>query len=162
MKKDFKVGDKVVRINSDNGGCARVGQQATVVAPFNGCVVYVSYPGQSHEGWFPENMKLLASGPVFAVGDKGQTSKDESYEVVLVDERLRKPLRVILGDSPHLTGFDATGFSSTRGRLLKPLRIVYANFYNEGKAYHYSTAEKARIAAGSNALLVAYPVAIPE
>lgn len=69
----FKVGDKVVRINQDNGKSAKIGQVATVVGcairPGRHDMVYVVYPGCSAsgddhtfphaEGWLGQNTQLV-------------------------------------------------------------------------------------------------------
>lgn len=66
-KHMFKPGDRVVRINCSNGGCAQVGQEADVVYyDSSKSMVYVTYPGFSNdkhggEGWVAYNTKLIAT-----------------------------------------------------------------------------------------------------
>lgn len=63
MNKQFKVGDVVVRINCDNGGNARIGQLAHVVALDGDGSPFVEYEGRDGDNggelWYHANAQLV-------------------------------------------------------------------------------------------------------
>lgn len=71
----FKVGDRVIRVNEDNGDQAQVGTEAVVVAvdPHDGDPI-VRYEGMEEdegwandgpsEMWFSENTELLTASQI--------------------------------------------------------------------------------------------------
>ena len=91
---EFKIGDVVRRIISDNNPAAKIGTIATVVALYNNHnipIMDVVYEGKDGpEMWCQDKAELVERRPPyafkvahkFAVGDKGKTKAGSSYVIV--------------------------------------------------------------------------------
>lgn len=153
--QDFKIGDRVRRINRNNGGAAKVGQEAVVIGRRHDLVV-VRYPGCDEdnyagggEGWWPYNVEKVAyDTPATSwlpqVGDEGKTRDGRDYEVVYVDETLDENYQVYakVAGGDILCSYARNGRFTAQGRdnvndLMPPKRTVYVNFYRRGNCLYF-------------------------
>ena len=84
----------------------------------------------------------------FKVGDKGKTRNGVGYEVLLVDNRLDRPVRVLLNGEGILYPRNADGtafmYLGHASDLMPPSHTVYVNIYSDGTAFHYPHEDVAR------------------
>ena len=173
---EFKIGDVVRRIISDNGPCARIGTIATVVDVRDDRVMYVSYFGVAKELWLQDRAELaerkleqraVPSPYQFKVGDKGKCRDGVPYEVVAVDVTgLAFGRTVVAITRGYVVGFrsDGTEGYTKSWDLMPPTKTVWRveltgvkNAGNSGlldmiSTRYYDTEENARkgIARGVN------------
>ena len=132
---EFKVGDVVRRIVTDNNPKAKIGQLATVVrvhdSDYSPPTIVVTYGDVKAATWFQHRAALVERCPltpvnppyVFKVGDKGQTNAGWGYEIVAEhNNRL-----VVVGQGEN-TSYMVDKFGQGLGcpvRLVAPKRILY-------------------------------------
>ena len=140
---EFKIGDVVRRIISDNSPYARIGTIATVVDVPDDRVMHVSYFGAAKELWFQDRAELVERkleqravpspyqfkvAHTFAVGDKGKCRDGTPYEVVAVGVKGLKFRRTMaVTREGYVYGFlsDGTSGNSSAWDLMPPTKTVW-------------------------------------